>query len=123
MEHLVYIIHIMENDCDRPENYAESVLIELTRRLIDSGARIDDRGRSGMTTLMWAARRGHAGLVAYLLRNGANVLIRDRKCRTALIHAMEAGHYHIAELIAGFGKDLKTGEGTKSDSFKFPKNK
>jgi ankyrin repeat protein len=51
----------------------KSLLMEVVRLLLDRGARLDVKDRSGYTALYWAAAKGHAGVVALLLRRGAQV--------------------------------------------------
>ena len=43
------------------------------RDAMAAGASVDSKDSNGMTPLLWAAYRGHIGIVKHLLKNGADV--------------------------------------------------
>jgi ankyrin repeat protein len=71
-------------------------------------ARTDVRDRIGSTSLMWAARRGHANLVRVLLLIGANINGEGWPSTAArpLIWAAQAGHANVVKLLLDKGADV-----------------
>jgi ankyrin repeat protein len=52
---------------------------------------------------MWAAARGHAEVVQVLLETGADVNVKDKNGKTALMRAVIKGHKEIAEILKKSG--------------------
>ncbi|MCD6056448.1 MAG: hypothetical protein K0R12_1410, partial [Gammaproteobacteria bacterium] len=52
----------------------------------------DNKNKEGMTGLLWAASRGYTQAIPCLLRNGAQIIERDRAGMTALLWAASNGH-------------------------------
>lgn len=71
----------------------------LPYRLIEAGADVRARDRSGHTALMWAATTGDAKLVRTLLARGADPLARDTDGHTALDRAEGLGLEEVARLL------------------------
>jgi ankyrin repeat protein len=73
---------------------------EVAALLLERGADIDAKGVFGGTGLHWAAINEHRDTIAFLLRHGANLTLRDAK-----FHATpegwvgEGGHDEIRELL------------------------
>lgn len=61
--------------------------------------RLDVRNDSGHTALHYAAARGAARLVRFLIERGADVGVRDRGGRTPAAVARMQGHRAVAEMI------------------------
>lgn len=71
--------------------------VEIGRRLLRAGARIDHPDIDGGTALHWAVRAGETDFARMLLDAGADPTIRDRAGMTALDLARSINH---ADLIA-----------------------
>ena len=88
---------------------AETGNMELTRTIFRYKARIDTVDALGQSALIRAAAAGKREPVAYLIRKGANIYLRDDNNWTALFPAVEALHLDVArELIdAGLSPNLR----------------
>jgi general stress protein CsbA len=74
------------------------------QRLLSSGASPDAYGVDCVeTALIAASRSGHRDIVTLLLRNGANVALKDIEGKTAFERAKEAGEPEIASLLEHVG--------------------
>jgi ankyrin repeat protein len=71
-------------------------------RLLQAGAAIDARDRTGRTALMWAAGWHHPEVVGVLLRHHADVNARDKRGRTALTWAAQ-GESDIVDALVRHG--------------------
>ena len=109
------------------QNYKENTALiltrspEVTRVLLDSGARINDSNRSGLTALMDAARSGSLETVKVLVEAGARVDQRPQyndgtQGRTALLEAARNGQAGVVEYLAGIGADVNTKYSTEMGS-------
>ena len=65
--------------------------LEVMKRLLEAGQDVNQRGRSERTPLMWAANYDRADCVEYLLQNGAQLDLKDKRGNTALHLAADAG--------------------------------
>ena len=74
--------------------------------LLDAGADIDVRSKSGMTPLMWAAKKGYAETCALLLEKGADIDATDNCGRTALIYTGIWGGLEACKLLVEHGADI-----------------
>lgn len=73
---------------------------ETVAVLIEGGADINRADKAeGWTSLMLAAAEGHQPVVEVLLRNGAEIEIKDNDGDTAIQHASNRGQTHIVELL------------------------
>ncbi|KAK4847806.1 hypothetical protein QYF36_006092 [Acer negundo] len=79
----------------------DSGLINVAETLIQLGANINAYrpGRHGGTPLHHAAKRGLESTVKLLLSRGANVLVRNDDCHTALDVARIKGHTNVVRAI------------------------
>jgi hypothetical protein len=74
--------------------------IRVVERLIEKGARLDDRNLDhNITALIWAANGGHRPIVEFLLSKGADRTIQTFNGYTAASIAAENGHQDIARLL------------------------
>lgn len=63
--------------------------VNVCRKLIEARADVDSFNVSGITCLMVAARKGHDGVIAELLRAGAKTHLRSPEGRVAIEYALE----------------------------------
>ena len=56
---------------------------DVITALITAGAELDKRNNNGMTALMYLARNGYTGLMKLLIKDGADMNIKDAQGRTA----------------------------------------
>ena len=59
----------------------------------------DVRGPGGYSCLMYAAAKGHAGLVELFLRNGADSTLVNSEGDSAVDLALRLGHSQIADIL------------------------
>jgi ankyrin repeat protein/truncated hemoglobin YjbI len=78
--------------------------------LLDYGARLDDRGRFGLTALHYAVRGGKLPLIKLLLERGAQADALDENGVTPLLHLSKtrskADPIPVMELLAASGANL-----------------
>lgn len=77
----------------------------IIKRLLESGARVNEQDAAGNTALILAAQLGRSESVKLLLEAGANVQLANEHGWTALIHAVNSsGSYdeaNMTEIIKG----------------------
>lgn len=73
--------------------------IEIARRLLRSGARIDHPDVAGGTALHWAVRAGQTPYAEVLLKGGADQSLRDRAGETPLDIATRIHHSDLVALL------------------------
>ena len=71
--------------------------------LLSRGAKTDIVNKSGETALMFAAGRGHEGVVELLLKKGANVQLKNNAGETAMSYAKRSGNSAILSLLESKG--------------------
>ncbi|HWB10615.1 MAG TPA: ankyrin repeat domain-containing protein [Pirellulales bacterium] len=78
--------------------------------LLEYGARLDDRGRYGLTALHYAVRGGKLPLITLLLDRGAEVNALDKEGLTPLVHLSKtrskADPIPVMELLVANGADV-----------------
>jgi ankyrin repeat protein len=89
--------------------------VDVVRRLIEAGADVHVRLRSGFTATFFAVREGHTDVVKILLDSGVgvnDVLFRPEEFDTeneegvsALLLAVENGHFELAQSLLEAGAD------------------
>jgi ankyrin repeat protein len=72
----------------------------VVRLLMERGAEMSARGKSGSTALHWAAGRGHEEVVSFLLEQGAQPNIANESKKTPLMLACEKGHLGGVQALA-----------------------
>jgi ankyrin repeat protein len=73
---------------------------DIARQLKAAGANIDDVCLpEGWSSLCIAAQEGHRTVVRWLLEEGADIEKRDGDGKTALEHAVAAGHQTVASIL------------------------
>lgn len=89
-----------KTDCDTYLRKAVSKgLDQLSMRLIELGAPIDQRDEMGSTVLHVAAAAGDPYIVKLLLMYGWSRNAKDNNGRTALIHAIRAGNHEVSKAL------------------------
>ena len=83
-------------------------MMESEKKLLEvmvavKGTNIDIKGTP---LLMWAAQRGHMGIVKLLVGQGADINVQDRDGYTALMYAAGKGHIGIVRDLVELGADL-----------------
>ncbi|WP_298257721.1 ankyrin repeat domain-containing protein [Bradyrhizobium sp.] len=84
---------------------ADRNCIDLATKLLDQGASVDARDRTGARPLSKAARSGHLEMVDLLLQRGAPVDARDLAGATALYVAAERGQNAVVQRLIDKGAD------------------
>jgi uncharacterized protein len=84
---------------------ADRNCIDLATVLLDEGASVDARDRTGARPLSKAARSGHLEMVDLLLQRGAPVDARDLAGATALYVAAERGQAIVVQRLLDNGAD------------------
>nr|XP_055024801.1 peroxisomal NADH pyrophosphatase NUDT12 isoform X1 [Misgurnus anguillicaudatus] len=79
-------------------------LEKISSMMSHSSDLIDERGETGWTALMLAARHGHYEITKLLLSKGCDTTATNRSGQTARDVALFWGHRHIARLLAD-GRD------------------
>ena len=111
--------------CDKPEiaeylkslgvDWATPTLLYASRKgdlagvkeALAAGADINaDTGPEGKTALMMAAHKGHATVVRYLLKNGANPNIRIKEWTALMLAAGFGKNPETVEALIGAGADI-----------------
>lgn len=80
--------------------------LEMTKLLVEKGARIDVMDHSRWNALMLAALNGHAETVKLLVDNKANVDARNGNGNTPLMLAAEKGHLETVQVLVEAGADV-----------------
>lgn len=92
---------------------AEEGDVAAVEVMIDGGAAINEKDRSGRTALHHAARRGHLVVLETLLARGADIEARTATGYTALHEAAMHDQFESARILLNNGadKDAKTSGG------------
>jgi ankyrin repeat protein len=78
----------------------------IVRRLLDGGARVDEPGLFGASSLLWAACEGHEDIVKLLVEHGADPNRRDTRFdASAAGWANESGNVEIRDWLLENGCD------------------
>jgi len=82
---------------------AEDGCDALAERVLDAGASVAARDRTGGTALTHAARGGHVASIKLLVARGADVDLRNVEGSTPLFVAVELNRLEAAEALIGLG--------------------
>uniref|UniRef100_A0A1I8BRD2 ANK_REP_REGION domain-containing protein n=1 Tax=Meloidogyne hapla TaxID=6305 RepID=A0A1I8BRD2_MELHA len=98
-------LQVDQDDCSLLHWAAINNRIEAAKLLLQRGANVNAIGGVlASTPLHWAARHGHARMVAVLVRNGADWTIRDVEGFTALHVAVQFGCIPVAAYLIAMGQ-------------------
>jgi len=87
---------------------------DLIAVLLDQGAPVNARTKSGSTALHEAALKGHAAVVKILLERGADCRARNGSGATPLHDAALGGHAEIAALLLAKGAEINARDSESS---------
>uniref|UniRef100_A0A2C9LGP4 Uncharacterized protein n=1 Tax=Biomphalaria glabrata TaxID=6526 RepID=A0A2C9LGP4_BIOGL len=73
--------------------------VTICQWLIEKGAQVNSQDKDKTSSLMLAAREGHADVCAYLLSHGAIADLQDKTGLTALEQAGKRGHTSLQEIF------------------------
>lgn len=79
--------------------------LDITAYLLDKGAELDAKDKSGRTSLHWAAISGHTEIVNFLLSKGADILLVTSSNMNALQLACEGGRVDTVKALMTFVSD------------------
>ena len=81
--------------------------LKTVKLLLEKGANPNAKNRYGRTALMFAAHYGYTPIVEVLLESGAdiNIVPTDETRKTALIAAVDKGHYEVVSLLLRYKAD------------------
>ncbi len=79
---------------------------EIVKLLSELGADVNIKSKSGYTTLMCAADRGHVNILSMLIKAGAKVKKKGKLSLTALGCAVSNGHLEAVKLLVENGADV-----------------
>lgn len=89
-----------------PDNNKASpkeALLDMTRRMLDAGADLNQAGENDRTLLMLAVLMKNEELVRLLIDRGARLNEKDAQGNTALMHAISKDYAQIARLLIEAG--------------------
>jgi len=75
--------------------------IESVHRLVSGSEHVNQQDQHGWTALHWAAGRGDAQAVQFLLDNGADLALAGKDGRTPLMVAKAASCREVARILTG----------------------
>ena len=80
--------------------------LELTRKAVEKGVKLDYADELGQTPLFYAAASGNQNVVRFLVMLGFSPNYRDKKKQTAITYAVLRNHLDTVRLLAGLGCNL-----------------
>ena len=81
-------------------------LLEIVRKLLEKGARVNERDSDGGTAMHWAAWGGYETVVGLLLKYHADIQAVSKNNGTPLHWAAEGGHPSIVRLLLEHKADI-----------------
>lgn len=77
---------------------------------------VDELDEGGLGSIHWAADSGHINIIELLLKNGADINLRDSDGQTAVHYAASCGHLECVKYLLAKGaiKDVLDNEGNKA---------
>ena len=72
---------------------------EVVLALIEKGANVNDKDKSGKTPIIYAAENGHGEVVLALIEKGANINDKDNDGNTTLIRVADKGLGEVVKLL------------------------
>lgn len=77
---------------------------EIARKLIETGANVNQRNANGATALTFAATFGHIDIAKMLLKKGADIYVPDSRGKTPLDHARMQENWEMYDLLEKYAK-------------------
>ena len=87
--------------------------IKAVKQHLAAGADVNAKDDGGVTTLQYAASRGHKELAELLIAEGADINAKDEDGHTPLHQAALDGQKEVAELLIAKGADVNVIGGGK----------
>ena len=79
--------------------------LKITRRLVEAGAQIEKKSKTGRTPLLIAAFHGKMSVVRYLILKGANIKGKGYGLETPLFWSTFKGHERIVKHLLYCGAE------------------
>lgn len=96
-------ITLLTSNVHQPlHNAASRGFVDIFRLLVDAGARVDKRSRHGYTALMNGAAKGHLPSVNFLIKRGADPLLRNDWGETAYDLAAAVFEVNICTVLSQY---------------------
>ncbi len=102
----LFILMVTPMGCTNQFDAAGQGDKKTLQAMLDEGADIKAKDKSGMTALMRAADTGRIDTLGVLLDNGADIDAYDKDDWTALMYAAKGGHKNIVRLLLSKGADV-----------------
>jgi ankyrin repeat protein len=80
--------------------------VDVTRKLLEHGAMVNNVNMENRTPLLLALKSGHENVVRLLLENGANVNVMDDRGMTPLQHAVQSEDFDAVRQLISAGADI-----------------
>ena len=85
---------------------ADKGFLDITKFLLERGAKVESINRWNETALMFASSKGFREIVSLLLKHGADIDARDISEKTALLRAAQNGHLLTVEMLLLIGANM-----------------
>ena len=85
---------------------AKKGYFDIAKLLVEEGANLNARSRTGITALMFACAEKQVKIAEYLIDSGADVNLRDKPLFSALLYACLTKEYNIIKALVEAGADV-----------------
>ena len=81
--------------------------LRIVNSLIASGAKIDEKDRTGHTALNWAAMRSRTEVASLLLKSGADINTKNNVDVSPLLYAIGTHNNELVKILLNQGADIE----------------